>query len=142
MLTARCAELADDLRHWTEVEVGMLTAVEDLGAAVDALDADLAASDTDERSGYEEAVDRQVRTWRSRIDRLRLHGHLGSLEARDELDALVDRLEEARAMVFEDLHDAADDSQAIVTDLRADVEKVLVDLRNVVEHAAAALSRG
>lgn len=140
-LAGRCAELANQLRSWTEVEIGMLTAVEDLGAAVDALDADLSATQADEPVSYEEAIDRQVRAWRTRIDRLRLHGHLASMETRDELEALTQRLEDVRAQVLDDLHDTARDARAAVTDLRADVEKVLVDVRKAVEDAAAALTR-
>lgn len=140
-LVGRCTELDDQLRSWTEVEVGMLTAVEDLGAAVDALDADLSATQADEPAGYEEAIDRQIRAWRTRIDRLRLHGHLASLEAREEFEALARRLDDVRAQVLDDLHGSAKDARATVTDLRADVEKVLVDVRKAVEDAAVALTR-
>lgn len=119
----------------------MLTAVEDLGAAVDALDADLSAIQADEPAGYEEAIDRQVRAWRTRIDRLWLHGHLASMEAQDELEALAQRLEDVRAHVLGDLHDTARDARATVTDLRSDMEKVLVDVRKAVEDASAALTR-
>lgn len=140
-LTDRCTELADRLRSWTEVEVGVLTAVEDLGGAVDAFEADLSAARADEPAGYEEAVDRQVRTWRTRIDRLRLHGHLATMEAHDELEALTQRLEGVRATALDGLHDTAEDARTTVTDLRSDVEKVLADVRKVIEDAAAGLIR-
>ncbi len=42
-LQARATALADSVRSWTEVEVGMLTAVDDLAAAIDSLQTDLSA---------------------------------------------------------------------------------------------------
>ena len=139
-LAARCRTRSDMIRGWTEVEIGAQTAVEDLAAAVDALEADLAAARATEASGYEEAIDRQVRSWRTRIDRLRLQQGLASMEARDEMDDVVHRLEEARATVLQDLQSVVGDAKQTVIDLRDDVEVVFGDVRRTVEHAAAKLT--
>ncbi len=140
-LTTRCHELADEIRSWTEVRIGAATAVEDLASAADALEADLFAARATEPEHYEEAVDRQVRTWRTRIDRLRLQRGLASMEARDELEDLGDRLEHARDTVIADLQHIVGDAKETVIDLRTDIEKVAVDVRKAVEHAATSLTR-
>lgn len=139
-LTGRCGELSDKIRSWSEAQIGVNTAVEDLAAAVDTLETDLLAARATEPAGYAEAIDRQVRAWRTRIDRLRLQGGLASMEARDELEALTNRLEDARATVLDDLQSVVGDAKETVVDLRSDVEQVLVDVRKAVEHAAAALT--
>jgi len=139
-LERRCRDRTDVIRRWTEVEVGAQTAVEDLGAAVDALEADLAAARATEPSDYEEAIDRQIRSWRTRIDRLRLQGALASMESRDELEQLAHRLEDTRTAVLADLQDLVGDAKQTVIDLRNDSETVLVDVRKTVEHAAAKLA--
>ncbi len=140
-LTARCRELADEIRRWTEVRIGASTAVEDLASAADALEADLLSARATEPDHYEEAVDRQVRTWRTRIDRLRLQRGLASMETRDELEDLGDRLEHARDIVIADLQNVVGDAKETVIDLRTDIEKVVVDVRKAVEHVAASLTR-
>lgn len=139
-LAERCRARADMVDSWTEVEIGAQTAVEDLAAAVDALEADVAAARATEPSGYEEAVDRQVRSWRTRIDRLRLQSGLASMDARDEMDEVVHRLEETRATVLQDLQNVVGDAREIVIDLRNDAEVVFGDVRRTVEHAAAKLT--
>lgn len=140
-LAARAKALADRIRSWTEVQIGAQTAVEDLAAAADALETDISAAKATEPAGYEEAVDRQVRTWRTRIDRLRLQGELASMEARDELEHLAHRMEDVRNNAIGDLQNVVGDAKGAVIDLRTDVEKVFVDVRRAVEHAASSLTK-
>jgi ribosome assembly protein YihI (activator of Der GTPase) len=140
-LLARCSDLSDRIHSWNEVEVGALTAVEDLAAGVDSLQTDLLAARATERADYEEAVDSQVRVWRTRVDRLRLQRELASMEAREELEALTHRLEDARSGALDDLQGLVGDARKTVVDLRSDMEQVFVDVREAVEHAAAALTK-
>lgn len=134
-LIGRCDELTEELTSWKEVEIGVTTAVADLADAVDAMEADLDARLGTDAASYELAVDRQVRVWRARIDRLRLQGALGALEARDELQGLSHRLDRARGDVLVELQSVAGDTRGIVTELRDDVEDVLEDIRDAVRKA-------
>ena len=132
----RCRALDDELRARSDVEAGLATAVAEVSDAVDALEADLDARGDTDASAYELAVDRQVRAWRARIDRLRLHYALGALEARDELHDLGQRLDHARGAVLVELQQATGDTREAVGELRDDVEEVLEDIRNVVRATA------
>lgn len=62
------------------------------------------------------------------------------MEARDDLDDLNQRLDRVRGEVLVQLHSAVDDSRNLVTDLRADVEDVLGDVRRAVDRVASGLS--
>jgi hypothetical protein len=84
-------------------------------------------------------MDRQIRNWKSRLDAVRLQGVLGSMELRDEMEELVDRLEHARAGAMIELQGAVDDSGRMVVDLRDDLEEVLIDVRHGLEKAYAAV---
>ncbi len=139
-LSERADQLALRVTSWPEVEIGVATAVEDLSASVDTLEADAAAALGPER--YDTALDRQVRWWLSRVDRLRLQGALAAMDATDDLNRLTHRLEQARAEALVELERAVGDSSAVVTDLRRDVEKVLVDVRRAVNRASATLIGG
>lgn len=138
-LRERCDELRTRLSDWQEVEVGVPTAVADLGAAVDTLGADAEAASGDDPSAYQEAVDRQVRAWRSRVDHLRLQGSLGAMEVREDLESLTSRLDKARGGALVELQNALGDSKDLIEDLRGDMEEVLVDVRHAVERAVAPL---
>ncbi len=131
-LTTRCEDLTEEIRSWTEVEVGLPTAVEDLEAALDTLEADLEALEPAETRDRQLAIDRQVRAWKRRVEWLRLQGTLGTMEARDDLEGLINRLDGVRGDVLVELQAAAEDSKTAVVDLRRDVEKVLVDVRRAV----------
>lgn len=141
VLTTRCGELKEQIMAWPEIKIGTAGALEDLGAAIDALEADFDAAQHGEPAGYRSAVDRQLRAWRSRSDRLRLQGALASMDVRDDLDEVGNRLANARAGVLLELRDATADAKDVVVDLRNDVEEVLVDLRRAIERAAEALMR-
>ena len=80
-------------------------------------------------------MDQQVRAWKSRLDTLRLQGVLASMELRDELAGLSDRLEHARAGVLIELQNAVGDSGDLVVDVRNDLEEVLSDVRRGLENA-------
>lgn len=137
----RCTLLADELRRSVTIEVGIATAVDDLGSAVDTLEADFEATSEADAVAYRSAVDRQLRAWRTRTDQLRVQTALGAMELRDELEGVGDRLSEARSGVLFELRQAADDTREVVVDLRDDVENVLVDVRHAVERAVDALAR-
>ncbi len=141
LLLVRCDDLAEQIQGWDEVEVGTLNAVEDLGAAVDTVEADLTAALATEPANYAEALDRQVRVWRARVDRLRLQGGLASMDAHDELESVAKRLESVRDTVLDDLREVAEDARRTVADLRSDVGRMLADMRETVEHAAATIGR-
>ncbi|MCP4959222.1 MAG: hypothetical protein GY925_08150 [Actinomycetia bacterium] len=139
-LSGRCAELAEEVRSWVEVEVGVPSGVADLASDVDALESDIEALTSSERADYELLMDRQVRAWRGRIDRLRLQGALGAMEARDDVDALSQRLDRVRGDVLVELQAAAGSAGDLVTDLRDDVEAVLSDIRRAVRKATKDLT--
>lgn len=136
----RCDELKAHIIEWPEVEIGTANAVEDLSASVDTLEADFYAASEANADRYRSAVDRQLRAWRSRTDRLRLQSALATMELRDELEDIGHRLTDAREGVLVELRNAADDAKDVVIDLRVDVEEVLVDVRHAVERAAGALT--
>lgn len=139
-LDRRCETLRENIASWADVEIGVPTAVEDFVAAVDAFESDLEAVGQHDAESYEIAVDRQVRTWRARLERLRIQGALGAMEARDEVDDLTHRLDRVRGDVLVQLQNALGDARDLVTDLRSDVEEVLADVRRAVEKAAADLT--
>lgn len=133
---------AELITHWEglhqqvsscgEAELSVSSAVGDLAAAVDALESDLAALDQTEPSEYELAVDRQVRAWRTTLDRLRLQSSLAAMEARDELDGASYRLDRVRGDVLVELQNILGDTKKLVVDLRSDVEDVLGGVRQAV----------
>lgn len=137
---ARCGALREQIQERPEVQIGTATAVEDLSDAVDTLEADLDASGEAERDRYRSTVDRQLRAWRGRAERLRLQASLGTMDARDDLEHAVKRVTDARAAVLVELREAAHDARDVVVDLRNNVEEVLVDVRHAVERAADALT--
>lgn len=139
MLDQRCQELKAEIASWSEVEIGVPTAVEDLESAVEALEADLNAVGSAESPEQGLAMDRQVRAWKQRVDWLRLQSALGTMEARDDLDNLTHRLDNVRGDVLVELQNAVDDSKKVVVDVRHDVEQVLADVRRAVRKAAADL---
>lgn len=135
-LALRCSELHDQLESRSEVKIETAHAIEDLGAAVDGLEADLDVTRHAVPMNYRAAVDKQLR---SCTDWLRLQGALASMEVRDDLDDVGNRLSHARAGVLVELREAAGDTKHLVTDVRDDVEAILVDIRHAVERAADAL---
>jgi chromosome segregation ATPase len=138
-LAKRCQYLKTEIASWTEVEIGIPTSVEDLESAVDTLEADLDALSAAKSPEREMAIDRQVRTWKRRVDWLRLQGALGTMEARDDLGDLTHRLGAVRGDVLVELQNAVSDSKNVAVDVRTDVEKVLADVRRAVEKAASEL---
>lgn len=139
-LGERAEAIEKEIASWQEVEVGVPTAVEDLAASVDSLEADLDAAEPAEAAAYEIALDRQVRSWKSRLDRFRLQRALGRMEARDDLEDLSRRLDHVRGEVLVQLQNAVDDSKDLVIDVRDDVEEVLADVRRAVERVAENLT--
>ena len=131
--------LRDNVDEWEEVEIGVVTRAARLSEDLDSLEADIRAGFESFLPAYEIAMDQQVRTWKSRLDNVRLQGVLGSMELRDELEGLSERLEQARAGVMLELQNAVDDSGDVVVDLRNDLEEVLVDVRHALERAYGAL---
>ena len=139
-LASQCQDLVEEIKSWTDVEIGIPTAIEHLESAVDTLEADVEALEpVDPRDGRL-AMDRQVKAWKQRVEWLRLQGALGAMEARDDLDDLSRRLDGVRGDVLVELQSAAEDSRITMADLRRDVERVLVDVRRAVSKAASSLT--
>lgn len=138
-LRERSSKLLDRAASWTEIEIGLPTAIADLRSAVETLEADAdAATDTD-ASTYQDVVDRQLQAWRGRVDHLRLQGALGAMEIKDDLSEVTSKLEHARGGALVELQQALGDSKGLVEGVRGNVEEVLGDVRHAVERAAAAL---
>lgn len=142
-LQLRCDGLAAELKTWTEVEIGTPTAVDDLAAAVDAIEADFEAvmSPPSDWERFETTLDRQVRVWRGRIDRLRLQAMLGTMEGVDELEELLPRLDRARSVALIELHNVTEDGRQVAGDVRRDVEATMLDVRKNVEDVVADVRR-
>lgn len=142
VIQAEVRELLDRVEDWDEVEVGTPTRAKHLGAEIDALEGDFRASTEFYAPDYELAMDQQVRVWKARLDALRLQGALASMELKDELSGLSERLDQARAGVLIELQNAAGDSGDLVVDVRDDLEAVLIDVRNGLERAYDAVFGG
>ena len=140
-VTVRVHDLAEQIRQSSVVTVGTETAIEDLGAAVDTLEADLDAVSEAETDRYRSAVDRQLRIWRSRTEHLRLQSSLGAMEIREDLEELGSRLARARSGALVELKRAASDTKEVVVDVRDDLEDVLADVRHAVERVADNLTK-
>ncbi len=135
----RCTALRTTVREADVIPIGTPTAVEDLAATLDTLEADLDAATQKEPSLYGAAADRQARAWRGRADRLRVQAALGIMEMKDDLEGLVRRLDHVRAAVLVELRDAAADTRGGVEELRADMEEVVGDVRRAVDRAVDAI---
>ena len=140
VLLERSRALRATIADWAEVKVGVPSEVEGLSADVDAIEADIDAATPQEVAGYEVAVDRQLRVWRGRLDHLRLQRTLAAMEARDDLEALGDRLDTARGDALVELQSAAAGSKDLVADVRRGLEGILGDVRRAAEKAAADLT--
>lgn len=135
----RADQLAANTKDWMAVKVGSLGAIEDLGDAVDAIEADLDAALGTGTADYRSRVDRQLRVWRSRADRLRVQEALAELELRDELASVSGRLRDARAQALVELRRTGTDAKETVIELRDDLDRLLHDARRVVDRAVDAL---
>ena len=140
-LVEHCDELEERIRSWKDLEVGVTGPVADLAGAVDALESDLDALDPTKPEDYELAVDRQVRAWRTRIDRLRLQSSLAAMGARDDLDDLSQRLDRVRGDVLVELQNTLGDTKELVGNIRTGVEDVLGDVRRAVGKIAKDLAK-
>ncbi len=144
--TAQIAERAEQLaattKDWMAVKVGSAGAIDDLGDAVDAIEADLDVAEETSIDRYRSRVDRQLRVWRSRAERLRVQEALAELELRDDLAAVSRRLRDARSRALVDLRRTGADAKETVIDLRDDLEELLRDARRVVDRAVDALIEG
>ncbi len=134
-ISGRVTNLLDRVDDWGDVEVGTPTEARHLSEDLDVLESDFKASTEIYAPDYEVAMDQQVRAWKARLDALRLQGALASMELKDELAGLADRLEHARAGVLIELQNAVGDSGDMVVDVRDDLEGVLVDVRRGLENA-------
>lgn len=135
----RCARLRTTLSDVRPVPIGTPTAVQDLGAAMDTLEADRDAAIEAEPVAYLAAVDRQARAWQSRTDRLRVQASLGVMELKDDFEALARRLDHVRAAAMVELNEVADDTRHAVEDLRDDMEQVVNDIRRAIDRAVDAI---
>lgn len=135
----RCSTLRATVGEPTPIPIGTPTAVEDLGATMDTLEADLDAATQVEAGPYKAAADRQARAWRGRTDRLRVQAALGVMELKDDLEGLARRLDHVRASALVELREAVSDARDGVEDVRGDMEEVLGDLRRAVDRAVGAI---
>ena len=127
-------------REWLSDPYLLSTVTEDLSHAVDALAADLDAAKETDASSLRAAMDRQLRTWRGRAERLRVQEALAEMEVRDDLASVSDRLRHARAQALVDLRKTEADAKETALDLRDDLEDLVEDVRRVVDRAVHALT--
>jgi ElaB/YqjD/DUF883 family membrane-anchored ribosome-binding protein len=141
-IAERAERLAATTKDWMAVKIGSAGAIEDLGDAVDAIEADLDAARETTAANYRSRLDRQLRVWRSRAERLRVQEALAELELRDDLGAVSGRLRDARARALVELRRTGADAKETVIDLRGDLDELLDDARRVVDRAVDALIEG
>ena len=84
-------------------------------------------------------LDNQVEDWKARIDALEMQAHLGQMEAREELNPLVERLRNR----WLDAREQADKARSAAGDalgsLAEGAKKALGDLQQAMDEAAAKL---
>jgi DNA repair exonuclease SbcCD ATPase subunit len=97
--------------------------------------ADLEAELAETRESYREAVRNQLDAWRAGVERLRLQVTLGEMEARDELNDLLERVDDAYRVARQQLGKVEDDTAETLDVLRAGARRVLDDLAAAVDAA-------
>ncbi|MFT5201134.1 MAG: hypothetical protein ACI9C1_000502 [Candidatus Aldehydirespiratoraceae bacterium] len=137
----RAEKLASSTKEWMAVKIGTASAVEDLGDAIDAIEVDLDVAEETDANAYRSALDRQLRVWRSRADRLRVHEALAEMEVREDLANVSGRLIAARTRALTELRRTRHDAKGTMADLREDLEELMADARHVIERAADAIVR-
>lgn len=138
-ISDRAGALASTATDSEPIGNGIASAVGDLGDAVDAMEADLDAADHSSTDAFRSAIDRRLRVWRARAERLQLQEALAEMEIRDELGIVADRLHTARARALVELRRTGADAKETVIDLRSDLEELMDDARHVIERAVDAL---
>ena len=113
---------------------------DDLAHAVDALSADVDAATEPHGPGLRATVDRQLRTWRARLERLRVQEKLAEMEIRDDLAVVSDRLRAARDRAVIDLRHAGEGAKEKAEDFLDDLEDLLEDAGEAVERAVKELT--
>lgn len=91
------------------------------------------------KAAYRDAFHTHLDTWRGRIDELRVQADLAEMEARDELNRLLDEVERAYRAAQTHLDEAGDHTAETLDSLRRGTRQVLADLEAAVEAAATNL---
>ena len=97
--------------------------------------ADLETELAETRQSYREAVRQQLDAWRGRVEHLRVQAALAEMEARDELDELLARVDNAYRAARQQLVKADEDTAETLDVLRASARRVLNDLEMAMDAA-------
>jgi hypothetical protein len=97
-------------------------------------------SPTDEEAGVDR-LERRLDEWRGRIDELLVQADLGSKDVSEEVRTRATAAENAYLAAKSRLREIPGDAGANIGSLRAGVEKLLDDVRQAYEDAAAAVRR-
>lgn len=138
----RAEQFRTSTHEWLNDPYLSSTAAEDLSHAVDALAADLDAAIETNADAFRAVVDRQLRTWRTRAERLRVQEALAEMEIRDELSHVSDRLRSARADALVQLRHVGGEAKDAAQDFWDDLEDLIDDVRDVVDRAVDSLTDG
>jgi gas vesicle protein len=112
----------------------------DLRADLATVRADLRTEMADSRETYFAALHDLVDSWRARIDELRVQADLARMEARDEGRSDVERAEHQWDELKVKADHLSDQAAEATADLRADVRRLVDDLRQTIRKVADRLT--
>lgn len=111
-----------------------MTDSEELGRRVEALEAQVAQLNKD-------LLESQLDEWKARIDALEVQMHLGQMEAREELNPLLEQLRNRWLDARQQFDKAGSAAGEAVATLREGIRKAVADLRAALDEATAKLGR-
>jgi hypothetical protein len=119
-----------------DLERGLAQLESEVAVARANLEAELAGT----RQSYLEALRYQLDAWRGRVEHLRVQAALAEMEARDELDELLERVDNAYRAARQQLDKAEIDTAQTLQVLRAGARRVLNDVEMAVDAARKRLA--
>lgn len=108
-----------------------------LEAQLRILRSELRSELADNIEDYRSAAAEHLEAWRAGLDELRVRAHLGRTEARDELDALLDRLESRYHEAARQLRERT--QEKTLATVRENLRAVFQDLRRAADTASETL---
>jgi predicted nucleic acid-binding Zn-ribbon protein len=111
-----------------------MTESEELTRRVAALEAQVAQLNKD-------LLESQLDEWKARIDALEVQLHLGQMEAREELNPLIEQLRNRWLDARQQFDRAGSAAEEALAALREGIRKAVADLRAALDDAAARLGR-